>query len=67
MASVIEFSVRMYVCSLYVKNFLILLQLKISPPSPNCDACATEFAAGANLRRHDILRRIVMNVMTIFH
>ena len=52
--------------SLYVTNFLILLQHNIRPPSWNCDPCATEFASGVNLRRHDTLRQTVMTVMTIF-
>ena len=63
-ASVNAFSVCLSVCSLYVTNFLILLQHNIRPPSPNCDMCA--IAARVNLRRHDTSRRTVMNVMTIF-
>ena len=59
MASAIEFSVCLSVGSLYVTNFLILLQHNIRPPSRNCDMCATEFAAGVNLMRHDTLRRTV--------
>ena len=51
-ASVIEFSV----CSLYVTNFLILLQHNIRPPSWNFDMCATEFVARVNLRRYDTSR-----------
>ena len=47
--SVIEFSV----CSLWVTNFLILLQYNIRPPDLNCNLCALEFVAGVNLRRHD--------------
>ena len=65
-ASVIAFSVCLSVCSLYVTNFLILLQHNIRPPSPNCDVCATKFVVGVNLRRHDTLTPTVMNVMTIF-
>ena len=64
MAYAIEFSVS--VGSLYVTNFLILLQHNIRPLSQNCDMCAPEFAARVNLRRHDSLTPTVMNVMTIF-
>ena len=66
MASVIAFSVCLSVCSLYVTNFLILLQHNIRPLSPNGDLCATELAARVNLRRHDTSTPTVMNVMTIF-
>ena len=56
-ATVIELSVcSLWVLCMYVKNFLILLQHNIMPPSPNCDMCATEFASGVNLRRHDTSR-----------
>ena len=71
MASAIEFSVCLSVClsvgSLYVTNFLILLQHNIRLLSRNCSPCAIEFAAGVNLKRHDTSTRTVMNVMTIFH
>ena len=49
-ASAIEFSVC--VCSLYVTNFLILLQHNIRPSSRDCSPCAMEFAAGVILKRH---------------
>ena len=66
-ASVIEFSFSSLCVLLeYVTNFLILLQHNIRPPSPNCDMCATKFAAGVNLSRHDTMRQTVMNVITIF-
>ena len=55
--SVIAFSVYMsvcmYVCSLYVTTFLILLQHNIRPLSRNCDMCDLKFAPRVNLRRHD--------------
>ena len=55
------------VCSPWVcYKFSNSLQHNIRPLSRNCDPCATKFAAGVNLRRHDTLRRTVMNVMTIF-
>ena len=66
-ASVIEFSMCVSVCSLYVTNFLILLQHNIRLPSRNCGLCAIEFAAGMNLKTHDTSTQTVMNVMEIFH
>ena len=52
--------------SLYVTNFLILLQHNIRPPSRNCNVCATKFVAGVNLRRYCTSRQTIMNVMRIF-
>ena len=65
---VIEFSVgSLWVLFMYVSyKFSNSLSHNIGPPSGNCDPCATKFAAGVNLRRHDTLRRTVRNVMTIF-
>ena len=55
-------SVCLSVCSLYVTNFLILLQHNIRPLSPNWDMCATEFVARVNLRRHDTSPDLNCNV-----
>ena len=52
--------------SLYVTNFLILLQHNIRPQSRNCNVCATKFVVGVNLRRHDTSTPTVMNFMKIF-
>ena len=52
-ASVIAFSLCLYVLYMYVTNFLILLQHNIRQPSPNCNVCATKFVARGNIRRHD--------------
>ena len=52
MASAIEFSVCLSVCSPYVTNFLTILQHNIRPPSRNCSAYTIEFAAGVNLKTH---------------
>ena len=61
-ASVIEISVLcMCVLCGHITNFLILLRYDIRPPSPNCNVGGPELAAGVNLRRHDTLRRTVMN------
>ena len=66
-ASSIAFSVCVCVCSHWLGyKFSNSLQHNIRPPSRNSNACATKFAAGVNLRRHDTLRWTVMNVMTIF-
>ena len=64
MASAIAFSVCLFsvLCSLCVTFFLILLQYNIRPLDLNWDVCAAEFAAGANLRRHDILQDLNCNV-----
>ena len=66
-ASSIAISVCMCVCSHWLGyKFSNSLQHNIRPQSRNCNPCANEFVAGVNLRRHDTLRRTVMNVMTIF-
>ena len=65
-ASVIAFSLCLYVLYMYVTNFLILLQHNIRQPSPNCNVCATKFAARVTLRRHDTSTPTIMNVMMIF-
>ena len=52
MASAVEFSVTMSVCSLYVTNFLILLQHNIWLPSRDFNECTIKFAAGVNLKTH---------------
>ena len=60
-------SVCVSVGSLWVTNFLILLQDNIRQLSRNCGPCAIEFAAAVNLNRHDTSTQTVMNVLTIFH
>ena len=67
-ASVIEFLVCLFSVGLFsvCYKFSNSLQHNIRPPSRNCDQCATEFAVGMNLKRHDTLRRTVINVMMIF-
>ena len=55
MASVIEFSVCLFSVGLFSVGNKISnsLQHNIRLPSGNCDPCATEFASGVNLKRHD--------------
>ena len=52
-ASVIAFSVCMYVHFGCVTIFQIPLQYNIRPP--DCDVCALKFVARVNLRGHDTL------------
>ena len=56
-ASSIAFSVCMCVCSHWLGyKFSNSLQHNIRLQSRNCNLCATELAAGVNLRRHNTLR-----------
>ena len=60
-ASSIAISVCMCVCSHWLgSKFSNSLQHNIRPPSRNCEPCATEFAAGVNLRGHDFLLEYIL-------
>ena len=52
-------------CSLYITNFLILLQHNIRPLSCDCSPCTIKFMASVNLKTHNTLTQTVMNVLPI--